>query len=77
MDVFQQRVKEIRIERGLTQVELAAIVQTTNDSIYSWEKGRSQPSVEMIRRLCVALRVSADYLIGLERDDGTREYEDM
>ena len=50
------------------------MVQTTNDSVYSWEKGRSQPSIEMIRKLCVALSVSADYLLGLEKDDGTKEY---
>ena len=72
--IFQQRLKEIRIERGFTQVELAKLVQTTNDSVYSWEKGRSQPSIDMIVKLCVALSVSADYLLGLEREDGTKEY---
>ncbi len=77
MDIFQQRLKEIRIEKGVSQVELARLVQTTNDSIYSWEKGRSQPSVEAIRRLCRALGVSADYLLGLEREDGTKEYDEF
>lgn len=74
MDIFEQRLKESRLDKGLSQVELANIVQTTNDSVYSWEKGRSQPSIDMIRKLCVALGVSADYLIGLEREDGTTDY---
>ena len=74
MDIFEQRLKESRLEKGFSQVELAKQVQTTNDSVYSWEKGRSQPSIEMIRKLCVALSVSADYLLGLEKDDGTKEY---
>ena len=74
MDIFEQRLKESRLEKGFSQVELAKMVQTTNDSVYSWEKGRSQPSIEMIRKLCVALSVSADYLLGLEKDDGTKEY---
>ena len=74
MDIFEQRLKECRLEKGFSQVELARIVQTTNDSVYSWEKGRSQPSIDMIRKLCVALCVSSDYLLGLEREDGTKEY---
>lgn len=74
MDIFQVRLKEIRLERGMSQVDLAQMIHTTNDSIYSWEKGRSQPSIEMIRKLCESLSVSADYLLGLERDDGTTNY---
>ncbi len=74
MDIFEQRLKDVRLEKGFSQVELAKMVQTTNDSVYSWEKGRSQPSIEMIRKLCVALGVSSDYLLGLEREDGTKEY---
>lgn len=74
MDIFQKRLKELRIESGLSQIELANMIQTTNDSIYSWEKGRSQPSIEAIRKLCSALGVSSDYLLGLEREDGVKEY---
>lgn len=76
MDIFEKRLREIRQERGISQVELAKIIQTTNDSVYSWEKGRSQPSIDAIRKLCVALGVSSDYLLGLEREDGTKEYEE-
>ena len=44
------------------------MVGTTDDSIYSWEKGRSQPSMEMLRALCKELNISADYLTGLENE---------
>jgi len=66
MDKFAVRLKELRCERGLTQKQLAEMVNTTDDSIFSWEKGRSQPSIEMLRFLCEALNVTSDYLIGLE-----------
>ena len=66
MDIFAVRLKEQRLEKGLKQKQLADAVNTTDDSIYSWEKGRSQPSVEQIRQLCKTLNVSADYLLGLE-----------
>ncbi len=66
MDIFAVRLREQRLEKGLKQKQLAEAVGTTDDSIYSWEKGRSQPSVEQIRLLCRCLNISADYLIGLE-----------
>ena len=66
MDIFAVRLKEQRLEKGLKQKQLADAVNTTDDSIYSWEKGRSQPSIEQIRQLCKTLNVSADYLLGLE-----------
>ncbi|MBQ9081372.1 MAG: helix-turn-helix transcriptional regulator [Clostridia bacterium] len=68
MDIFAIRLKEIRIEKGFTQKQLAAAIKTTDDSIYSWEKGRSQPSIEMLRNLCKELDISADYLLGLKDD---------
>lgn len=66
MDIFEQRLKELRKEKELTQKELACILQTTDDSIFSWEKGRSQPSIEMLRKLSKFFGVSVDYLLGLE-----------
>ena len=65
MEVFTVRLKEARLEKGWTQKQLAEAIKTTDDSIFSWEKGRSQPSIEFLRKLCQVLEVSSDYLIGL------------
>lgn len=65
MEIFTSRLKEVRQEKGWTQKQLAAAINTTDDSIYSWEKGRSQPSIELLHKLCRVLEVSSDYLIGL------------
>lgn len=65
MVIFTERLKEIRQEKGWTQKQLATAINTTDDSVYSWEKGRSQPSIELLYKLCKVLEVSADYLIGL------------
>lgn len=74
MDIFETRLKELRKEKQKTQKELAETLKTTDDSIFSWEKGRSQPSIEMIRRMCKYFEVSADYLLGLEDETGTKIY---
>lgn len=65
MDIFSLRLRELRVERGLTKTQLAAAIGTTYDCIYSWENGRSQPSIEMIRALCKVFEVSSEYLLGI------------
>ncbi|MBQ8375041.1 MAG: helix-turn-helix transcriptional regulator [Clostridia bacterium] len=72
MDIFSIRLKELRLEKGLTQKQLAHTLKTTDDSIFSWEKGRSQPPIETIRQLCIVLDTSADYLLGLEDETGAK-----
>ena len=64
MDIFAVRLKELRMEKRLTQQQLATALQTTDDSIYSWEKGRSEPSIAVIRKICDFFEVSSDYLLG-------------
>ena len=68
MNIFCQRLKEVRKENNLTQKQLASLLHTTDDSIFSWEKGRSQPSIELLQKICTELNVSSDYLIGLKDD---------
>ena len=70
MDKLYLRLKELRIERGYTQAQLATAVQTTDDSIYSWEKGRSQPSIETLIKIADFFECSIDYLVGREDDFG-------
>lgn len=74
MEIFKLKLKELRTEKGLTQKQLAQVLNTTDDSIFSWEKGRSQPSIEMIRKLCIIFDISADYLLGLEDETGSKTY---
>lgn len=66
MDIFEIRLRELRKQEKLTQKELAIKLKTTDDSIYSWEKGRSQPEIEQIRNICKIFNVSANYLLGLK-----------
>ena len=65
MNKFAQRLKELRNdEKGLTQKKLAEIIHTTDDCIFFWEKGRSEPSIDDIIALANYFDVSIDYLLG-------------
>jgi len=65
MEAFCKRIKELRIENGITQKELANKLQTTNSSVCDWERGRSQPDLQTLTELAKLFEVSTDYLLGL------------
>jgi transcriptional regulator with XRE-family HTH domain len=65
MNKFCERLKELRLEKKLTQKELAKIIQTNNSSICDWECGRAEPNIEMIIKLCNYFDISSDYLLGI------------
>lgn len=68
MNIFCERVKELRIEHNLTQKQLADKLQTTNSSVCDWEKGRSQPDLKTLANMAQLFQVSVDYLLGLKDD---------
>lgn len=60
-ETIGQRLKRLRLERGMSQRELAA-PGVSYAYISRIEAGTRQPSVKALRRLASKLRVSADYL---------------
>ena len=60
-ETIGQRLKRLRLERGLSQRELSA-PGVSYAYISRIEAGTRQPSVKALRRLAAKLRVSADYL---------------
>lgn len=64
MKKFSQRLKELRLAKGLSQKELATILNTTNSSICDWECERSEPSIEALLYLAKYFDVTCDYLLG-------------
>lgn len=65
MKKFSERLKELRIEEGLSQKQLATAIGTTDDCIFFWEKGRSEPSISDIILLAKYFSVTTDYLLGV------------
>ncbi len=65
MKDFSIRLKELRLERKLTQTQLAASIKVSYGIISKWENSQRQPTLENIKALCKFFNVSADYLIGL------------
>ena len=63
--VFKDRVKEKRLEAGLTQVELAGKAGVTTRTIQNYELGNRKPAnMEVIQRIADALNTTTEYLLG-------------
>ena len=60
---FPQHLAALRKERGLIQQALAERVGMHISQIRRYESGQSQPTLDAIRKLALALRVSADMLL--------------
>lgn len=59
------RVKELRIEKGMKQDDLAEILAVKRQTISKYETGLNDLDTGTIRRLCEIFGVTADYLLGL------------
>lgn len=73
MQIFIERLRELRTEKGMSQKELARLLNTTNSSVCDWERGRSEPNLETVALIARRFEVSADYLLGLEDESGARQ----
>ena len=66
MNIFGERLKELRLEQNLSTQKLAKLIDSSNASISRWENGKSDIKVSELLKLCKFFKVSADYLLGLE-----------
>lgn len=64
--MFGQRINELRIAFGWSQVHLAEKLNITKQTVSNWENENIQPSIEMLIRLSKLFHVSTDYLLGLD-----------
>lgn len=62
---FGARLAELRKAAGLTQVELAEAIGTSQRMVAYYERTEDYPLARLLRHLSRALGVSADELLGL------------
>lgn len=65
--MISDRIKAIREEQGMTQARLASRLGITRSSVNAWEMGISVPSTQYIVELANVLKVSTDYLLGVDK----------
>ena len=58
------RIKELREEKNISQLELAKKLNLTQQSISLYEKGDREPSIDVLKSIANFFNVSLDYLLG-------------
>lgn len=66
MKIFGERLKELRLAKGLSAAKLGKILGVSDSTIIRWENATIIPSVFSLKLVVEYFGVSADYLIGLE-----------
>jgi len=56
-------ISELRKKNGLTQSELANMLNVTNQAVSKWENGRGIPDIEMLKKLSEVFHIHVDELL--------------
>lgn len=60
---FDKNFLRIRKQRGMTQDQMSALTGVHVNSVKVYEAGKSQPSLDVFKKIAVALSVTADELL--------------
>ncbi|WP_270387127.1 helix-turn-helix domain-containing protein [Megamonas funiformis] len=63
--MFYKILKAERMKKGLSQLAFAKILGISQQTIGSWETGRTSPDLETLIKIASFFNVSTDYLLGV------------
>ncbi len=64
--ILGNRLKDLRKERGLTQVQLAELLKLNSVTYLHYEKAQREPPLSVLADMAIFFNVSVDYLLGLK-----------
>ena len=64
-----EKLQTLRRSRGLSQEQLAEILEVSRQAVSKWENGDSAPDLDRLRAICTYFGVTTDYLIWDEPED--------
>ena len=62
-NIFGKRLKELRLERGLSQRAMGEAFGVCNQTISFWESGSREPCLDDLLKIAKFFGVSTDYLL--------------
>lgn len=63
MTVFSKVLKELRIEKGISQQALAEALGVDQRTICNWEVARNEPDYSMLVKISKYFETTTDYLL--------------
>ena len=59
-------IKQARIDKDMTQMQLADAMGVSYQAVSNWERGNSMPDISKLEDLCRALEITVEQLLGME-----------
>ena len=72
--MFAERLKELRKEKNMTQVQLAETLGVSKGTIAMWEIGKREPNFETLNRLSDIFDKRIDYILGYSNDASSPQF---
>ena len=69
MNDFAENLKKCRVQRGMSQEELAKKINIHPVQFSRYERGHSVPSIEVVQKIADAMEVSIDQLVYGDQDN--------
>ena len=66
MSTFSEQLRKYRIKKGLTQQELASLLNINRVSYARWENNSREPNLETIVKLAQIFDTTTDDLLGIK-----------
>ena len=76
---FNEKLQELRKQKGMTQEELAACLYVSRTAISKWESGRGYPNIDSLKAIAKFFSVTVDELLSTDEvlsiaeEDGKRK----
>ena len=64
---FNEKLQQLRKNKGLTQEELAEKLYVSRTAVSKWESGRGYPNIESLKEISTFFSVSIDELLSTEK----------
>lgn len=77
MSTFGKRLRDCRKEKGLSQNEVAKILNTNHSVIGKYERDDVKPSIDVAKKLADLLNTTVAYLVGETQDNELLKDTDM
>ena len=72
--MYGTRIRELREERGMSQATLARELNVSQRTVSRFELEQHDLGTQDIIAICRLFEVTADYLLGLEDETGSKTY---
>lgn len=68
MEIMYKRLKDLREDNDKSQAEIGALLKTTQQQYYKYEKGIQELPTRHLKTLAEYYNTSADYILGITNE---------